>query len=240
MTSLDTLLDALRSDDPRLRQQAAMELGAQDATPVMPALVAAMAAETDDFVRETLIWAVVARPDAATPELVKALDRDLPREPILHALSKIGDPATVPAILPHAADPDPTVAAKAWWALGRIGDGIPTLVTHLGAADAERRLGLTRALLQAGAPAIDALAGALTSDDAAVRSHAAEILVAFADPARAGTAERRAGQNLSARAADALLRSAAAEVDGALLLAGLDEDHPALADLAQRLRDERD
>lgn len=241
MTSLDALVDALRSDDPSLRQRAAMGLGASDTTPVMPALVTAMATEPDDFVRETLIWAVVARPAAATPELVAALERDLPREPVLHALSKIGDPATVSAILPHAADPDAQVAAKAWWALGRIAsdEGLSTLLTHLGAADAERRHGLTRALLQVGAPAVDALGDALTDEDAAVRSHAAEILTVFADPTRYGTFERRTGRDVSERAADLLRRATAPEVDGALLLATLDDDRPGLTTAARRLREER-
>lgn len=234
-------MTALDSDDPALRQRAAMALGTTDPSPVMDWLVTTMATEPDDFVRETLIWAVVSRPEAATPELVAALNRDLPREPVLHALSKIGDPSTQSAIVPWAADEDALVAAKAWWALARIGsvESLPTLLGHLGATKAERRHGLTRALLQFGGPAIDALAVQLESPNAAVRSHAAEVLVAFADPTRYGTVERRTGRDFS-EAAAAVIRSATApEVDGALLLATVSDDRPGLAEAAQRLQDER-
>ncbi|MGO4956172.1 HEAT repeat domain-containing protein [Luteococcus sp. Sow4_B9] len=242
MTPLSHLMDALASDDASLRQRAAVALGTVDTSPVMPALVAAMAIEPDDFVRETLIWAVVARPAEATPALVTALERrGLPREPLLHALSKIGDPGTVSAILPHAADEDSVVAAKAWWALGRIAaeEGLPVLLAHLGSGEAERRHGLTRALLQYGAPAIDALAQSLDSEDAAVRSHAAEVLVAFADGSRYGTVERRQGKDFSAHAAEVLRRASAPEVDGALLLATVTDDRPGLVEAARELRDQR-
>ncbi|WP_394276844.1 HEAT repeat domain-containing protein [Luteococcus sp.] len=242
MNTLETLMAALTSEEAPVRQQAALHLGMADASPLMWELVDQMAAEPDDFVRETLIWAVVARPQAATPVLVAALERDgVPKEPVLHALSKIGDPATTPAILPHASDPDPVVAAKAWWALGRIAspESLAVLVGHLGSDKAELRHGLTRALLQYGEPAIDALATALDSEDAAVRSHAAEVLVAFADPSRAGTAERRAGRDFSHKAAEVLRAAKAPEVDGALLLATVTDDRPGLVGAAQELQDER-
>lgn len=232
---------ALRSDDANLRQQAALRLGAMDASPVMPELVPLMAAEPDDFVRETLTWAVVARPEAATPELAKALTRDdLPHEPVLHALSKVGDPATIMAILPHAEAGDTAVASKAWWALARIADPatLPTLLAHLGITDAERRHGLTRALLQFGEPVIDPLADELTGDVPARRSHAAEVLISFADPDRYGTVERRDGRDHSERAADVLRSATAPEADEALLIATTDE-RPGLAAAAERLRSER-
>lgn len=218
-----------------------MQLGALDTTPVMPRLVAAMAREPDDFVRETLIWAVVARPAAAAQALVDALGHDVPREPVLHALSKIGDPGTAEAIVPWAQDPDDAVAAKAWWALARIGTpvALPTLLPHLGAERAERRHGLTRALLEIGETAIDPLADALADPSPAVRSHAAEILVALADPTRHGAMGRRAGADHSGRAAAALRSATASEVDGALLLATVSDDRPGLVAAAERLREER-
>lgn len=242
MNTLETLLAALTSDEAVTRQQAALQLGTVDTSPLMWELVDQMANEPDDFVRETLIWAVVARPAAATPVLVAALEREgVPREPVLHALSKIGDPTTTSAILPHACSPDPVVAAKAWWALGRIAspESLAVLVGHLGSDKAELRHGLTRALLQYGEPAIDALAAALDSEEAAVRSHAAEVLVAFADPSRAGTAERRAGRDFSHKAAEVLRAAKVPEVDGALLLATVTDDRPGLVGSAQKLQDER-
>ncbi|WP_420174391.1 HEAT repeat domain-containing protein [Luteococcus sp. OSA5] len=241
MTTLARAMEALASDDAQLRQQAALVLGTVDTSSVQERLVWAMASEPDPFVRETLVWAVVAQPVAATPVLVAALQGDLPREPVLHALSKIGDPTTVGAILPHAASTDPVVAAKAWWALGRIAtdEGLTVLLAHLGSDKAELRHGLTRALLQYGAAAIDPLGRALAHDDAAVRSHAAEVLVAFADPSRYGTVERRTGQDFSARAAEVLRTATAPEVDGALLLATVTDDRPGLTQAAQQLRDQR-
>lgn len=241
MTSLETLVNALRAGDAGLRQQAALRLGAIDTSEVMDELVPLMAAEPDDFVRETLTWALVARPGAATPELLAALARaDLPHEPVLHALSKIGDASTVAAITPHAASDDTLVAAKAWWALGRIAtpEALTVLLEHLGTTDPERRRVLTRALLQVGEPAIDALSGELGSDDPARRSHAAEVVVAFADQDRYGTAERRDGRDHSEKAAAILREATAGEVDNALLIASADE-RPGLAAAAERLRGQR-
>lgn len=235
-------MSALRGADANLRQQAALQLGGHETAEVCAELVELMASEPDDFVRETLTWAVVGTPQTATAPLVAALERDdLPQEPVLHALSKVGDPSTVAAILPHAASEDPTVAAKAWWALGRIADdsSLPVLLSHLGAQKAELRHGLTRALLQFGARAIDALEGELDHPDAAHRSHAAEVLVAFANPDQYGTVERRSGQDFSARAAEVLRRAKAPEVDGALLLATVSDDRPGLASAAEGLREQR-
>lgn len=242
MTSLDSVLKALDSPDPNMRQRAAMALGTLDAGAAMPLLVPALASEPDAFVRETLTWAVVANPEAATPHLVAALGRDdLPHEPVLHALSKIGDPSTVPAIMLFADDPDPLVAAKAWWALARIGrpEALPAMLAHLGASDAGLRHGLTRALLQFGPDAIEPLGERLSSDDAAVRSHAAEVLVAFSDPSRHGTFQREAGQRAADRAAAVLRTATAPEVDGALLLATVSDDRASLVEAANKLRDER-
>lgn len=241
MASLDALLNTARLPDPRSRQRAALALGTVDTTPVMADLVYLMATEPEDFVRETLVWAVVARPQAAARELVAALHLDVPHEPVLHALSKIGDPGTERAIVPFAADPDDAVAAKAWWALARIGSpqALDALLPHLGAQSAARRHGLTRALLQLGEPAITPLAAVLDGDDAAARSHAAEVLVAFADPTRYGLYERRTGRDHSGRAADILRAATAPEVDGALLLATVSDDHPGLVAAAGRLREER-
>ena len=241
MTFVERLVDALSSTDPNRRQRAAMQLGALDVSPVMPRLVEAMASEPDDFVRETLIWAVVARPAAAAPALVDALGHDLPHEPVLHALSKIGDPETAEAIVPWAQHPDDAVAAKAWWALARIGApvALPTLLPHLGAERAERRHGLTRALLELGQTVIDPLADALTDPSPAVRSHAAEVLVALADPTRYGVRERQSGEKHAGRAAAVLRSATASEVDGALLLATVSDDRPGLVAAAERLREER-
>lgn len=241
MTTPATLLAALRTGDAVTRQQAAMQLGAADPRPVMPELVTLMATESDDFVRESLVWAVVSRPEAAVAPLMAALEADVPHEPVLHALSKIADPATRAAIEPFAEDPDPVVAAKAWWALARVGDvtSLPAILRHLGASDAQRRHGVTRALMQFGPAAIDALTAELSGHDPARRGHAAEILLGYANPDHYGTAQRHRGEDESARAYAILRDADAPEVDGALLLATIDDGRLGLATVAAALRTER-
>ncbi|GAB3622164.1 HEAT repeat domain-containing protein [Mariniluteicoccus endophyticus] len=233
MTDLEPLLRGATDDDPRVRQEAAIALGTADPTPVIDRLVSIMIGEPDDYVRETLIWAIVARGTAAVPALVASLDDPLnERERILHTLSKIGDPATVPAIIPHAADPDRVVAAKAWWALGRIGtpESLPVLLAHLGEGDADRRLGLTRALLQFGPDGVCALVEALGGGTPAASEHAAEVLVRLADPTQYGIAQR--GADTPAR--EAVIAATAPEVDLVLRALAADGDDPA-SDIAAEL-----
>lgn len=242
MTLLADLLAALDSDDPNRRQRAAMQLGTVDAGPAMPELAERMAREPDDFVRETLVWAVVANPEAATPALLSLLDAGpaVPLEPVLHALSKMGDPSTVAAIEAHVDDQDPVVAAKAWWALGRIStpEAVAALVRRLGTDSTEIPRNLTRALVQAGPAGVPALEAVLGEGDATRRAHAAEVLTSLLDPDQYDTAARRRGDAGSA-AREALLRSTAGEVDEALLLASGDEARPLLARAADELRRER-
>lgn len=240
VTDLAPLLAAARDDDPRVRQEAAMALGARGTDQTVADVVALMVAEPDDFVRETLIWAVVARGRAGVPALVAALDDPtVEHERVLHTLSKIEDPSTVEAILSFADDPDRIVASKAWWALGRIGtpEALPPLMARLGDGDADRRLGLTRALLAYGQPAIAPLTEALDADEPAVREHAAQVLVHLADPDQYAYADRRQGH--ADRAAEAIRTATAPEVDVVLTALAADDDHPRLAAVAQELREDR-
>lgn len=192
-TSLEQALRAARHDDPSVRQRAALHLGTYADDSIAHELVDLLTCEPDFYVRETLTWAVVTRSSVTFPLLIEALQTGGPaRVQVLHALSKIRDPAAVADILPLASDPDDAVAAKAWWALGRTGTpgAISALLDHLGDEDDFRRRELTRALEQAGEDAVEGVAQRLRHDpDGSVRRHAAEVLVGLGDPAARGAAE---------------------------------------------------
>lgn len=185
-TSIEQALRAARHQDSSVRQRAALHLGTYGDASIAAELVELLVEEPDFYVRETLTWAVVTRAEATYPLLVAELDGDGPaRVQVLHALSKIRDPQSVAAILPLADDEDDAVAAKAWWALGRIGTrgAVSTLVDRLGVEDEFRRRELTRAVEQAGAAAVEGLAARLRDDpDPSVRRHAAEALLAIGEP----------------------------------------------------------
>ncbi|MFK5634388.1 HEAT repeat domain-containing protein [Ornithinimicrobium sp. LYQ103] len=224
---LDRARRAVHDPDPTIRQEAALRLGTLADASMAAELVSLLVSEDDFFVRETLTWAVVAQAEAALPHLLAALDRpDASRVQVLHALSKIRDQDAVPHILPLADDPDPAVAAKAWWALGRTGTPqvVPTLVDRLGDEDEARRRELTAALEQLGAPAVPALAERLLDRSTLpeVRRHAAEALAAIGDPGARGaldalvTAVEEDDKEVSVVAVSALGLLDLAEVDGVL------------------------
>lgn len=237
---LDALMAGARSDNALDRQTAALALGARDTSSVIDELVDLMVHEREDFVRESLIWAITAQGKAAVPRLVAMLyEPDTDREHVLHTLSKIGDPSTVAAIIPDADNPDRVVAAKAWWALGRIGtpEALPPLLAHLGEGDAERRLGLTLALLQHGPPGIPALVEHLHTGSQAAREHAADILVRLADPDQYPLLQRREGEQEAA--AEAVRHAPAEPMDAVLEALAADQESPRLAAVAQKLREDR-
>lgn len=186
-TSIERALRAARHGDASVRQQAALHLGTYGDASIAAELVELLVGEADFYVRETLTWAVVTRAEATYPLLLAELDGDGPaRVQVLHALSKIRNPQSVAAILPLTDDEDDAVAAKAWWALGRIGTpgAVATLIGHLGVEDTFRRRELTRALEQAGGAAVEGLAQRLREDPVpSVRRHAAEALLGIGEPA---------------------------------------------------------
>lgn len=189
---VDDALHGLMNPDRDMRQAAALDLGTLADPAAAPALVARLWSEQDFFVRDTLSWAVTRVADAATPLLLDALagTDTASRVQALHVLSKIADPATTAAIVPLAADDDPDVAAKARWALTRIGDprAILTLAAHLGTGDNNSRNDLTRDLASFDHAAVPWLVTALTSDEAPVRGHAAEVLC-FIGPGAEGATD---------------------------------------------------
>ena len=187
MTTLEQALQAAAHADPKVRQEAALRLGTLADGSVAGRLVELLVDEPDFFVRETLTWVVVAQRESTLPHLLAALDRaDASRVQVLHALSKIRDASTevVDRIVPLAEDPDPAVAAKAWWALGRtaVPSTADVLARHLGTGDDDRRRALTSALEQFGGPAVPVLVEALEDGSPAVRRHALEALALIGDP----------------------------------------------------------
>lgn len=150
-------------------------------------LVDLLVHEPDPFVRETLTWTIVAHQEHTLPHLMHALEGTGPaRAQVLHALSKIQNPGSVERVRVMVDDPDPNVAAKAWWVLGRMAvpGAAELLVAKLGQqVDPERRADLTRSLQHLGEPAVPLLAGQLKAEEATVRRHAAEALVAIGEAA---------------------------------------------------------
>ncbi|WNB84700.1 HEAT repeat domain-containing protein [Cellulomonas sp. ATA003] len=177
---VDDALAGVSSPDRDVRQAAALALGELAAPTSALALVTRLWAEPDFFVRETLTWAVTRVAVAATPLVVDTLRQPDPalRVQALHVLSKIADPATTDAVLPLAADDNPDVAAKARWALTRIGDprAIPALAARLGTGDDNSRNGTTRDLASFDRAAVPTLIKALASGEPPARRHAAEVL----------------------------------------------------------------
>ncbi|GAA4622613.1 hypothetical protein GCM10023113_04260 [Cellulomonas oligotrophica] len=187
---VDDALGALTHLDRDVRQAAALRVGELAHPGAAPELVARLWSEQDPFVRETLTWAIT-RVRSATPLLLEALASTDPgtRERALHVLSKVADPATLDAILPLTSDADPHVAAKARWALTRLGDprGVPAVVAHLAAGDDTVRNGVTRDLASFGAVAVPALVAVLASGATDNRRHAAEVLCLMGPGAEGAT-----------------------------------------------------
>lgn len=231
--AVDTALRDLIDIDRDVRQAAALELGTLAVSATAPALVAQLWSERDFFVRDTISWAAARVADAAVPLLLDALDSTDPASRVqsLHVLSKIADPSTLDAILPLADDSNSDVAAKARWALTRIGDPrtIPILTRHLGTGDDSRWNSLTRELATFGEAAVPALTAALSDAAPTVRRHAAEVLC-FVGPSA------EAAMNALATALD----DADADVRTSAAMALFDLDTPSTRAILARQVESRD
>lgn len=188
------LLEKLSDPDRSVRNTAALAIGSQAETGCAGALVDALWAEQDFFVRETMTWAVTRLEEATRPAVLSAVGADRPREvrvQALHTVSKFANPETVDVVLPYVTDPDGAVARKARWALGRIKEprAVPHLLALLGEQDIEERNALTDDVAAFGSAAVPSLIAALGADDHAVRQHAADILCYIGHPDAEGAAD---------------------------------------------------
>ncbi|HZX06561.1 HEAT repeat domain-containing protein [Kribbella sp.] len=184
--------DPLEAADTSTRLQAAMAIGAEADPELVRVLVARCGVEPDFFVRDMLTWALIQLPASVTVPLVVAeLDsaNAQARSQALHTLSKLKEPATWPAItrqLLH--DPDDEVRRAAWrTAVGLVPAGeerqlAAELVTELGRGDRDVQLSLSRALVELGDAAEDALAGAVVSSSVKVQAHARATERLLRDP----------------------------------------------------------
>lgn len=216
---VDRLLRAAHDDDPEIRNQAALAIGTDRPAEALDELVGLLCHETSDPVVETMTWAVVAYGEQATPRLLRALESD-PDAPatmrLLHTLSKVGDRATLPQVQAYADDPDPAVAAKAWWAMARLEADPELFLSQLGGDDTERREALNRALVQRGPAMVAGLTPLLGSDDPVVVDQVAEVLVRIIDPMTRGTVARKRVSAEIEAAKQALRESRAPQVDRTL------------------------
>ncbi|MGZ0147678.1 HEAT repeat domain-containing protein [Kribbella sp. WER1] len=182
----------LAAADTSTRLRAAMAIGAEADPEVVEVLVARCGVEPDFFVRDMLTWALIQLPrDVVLPQVVAELDsaNAQARSQALHTLSKLKDPATWPAItrqLLH--DPDDEVRRTAWrTAVGLVPAGAEQqlakeLATELGRGDRDVQLSLSRALVELGDAADEALAGGLASRKAKVQAHARATERLLRDP----------------------------------------------------------
>lgn len=181
-------LEVLLGDvDPDVRLRAALALGEGRHDESASALVARFGLERDFQIREILTWAVLRIQDAALPVVRDALrsPRWLARLQATHTLSKVGDPADGPRLLPIVDDPVDVVAARAAWAVAQCGDPVvvPALAGQLSRGTAEHRNSLSVALSHFGAEAVPALVGALRHGaTVGVRHHAADTLALLGSP----------------------------------------------------------
>lgn len=181
------LTQLLTHDDPNTRLDAVIALGVQAAgTNAVPALVDRAGVEEDFTVREALTWALVQHAEASLPLVAHKLNDDDPvvRRQAAHVLSKIGGPDVAPHIASVVADTNDEVAVKGFRAASNSGDAsvIPALVSRLGQGDQELQDALVNAFARLGEPAVPALGEALRSEDAAVRSQAADALGHIGSP----------------------------------------------------------
>ncbi|PPF09620.1 hypothetical protein C5C56_16995 [Rathayibacter sp. AY1D1] len=212
MSSRDSsaLLAELSDPDRDVRLRAAMTLGELAEPATAEPLAAHLWEEPDFFVRDVLTWSLGRLGSAAVPVAREALGREpRVRTQALHVLSKILDPATLDDIAPLAADSEPAVAAKARFALGRLGDAraLPVLLGLLGDDDAEAQNVLTDVLASFGAAAVPGLEQALREGSAPVRRHAAAALGYLGDDARPAVdaLDGAAGSDDSALAVSAVM-----------------------------------
>jgi HEAT repeat protein len=184
--ALSVLIEQLRHQNRDVRTVAALSLGKAANTSAAGALVRALAAEPDFFIREYITWSLVRLGDAAVLPLIAMLNHERPvaRQSAAHTLSKIGDARARDALIDALKDHHVGVVSKAASALGKIGDtkAIPVLISLLGHEDTELQATLVSVLEEFGLPTVQPLVHALTHDDWRIREQAADLLRLIGSP----------------------------------------------------------
>ena len=178
--SLSALAEQLKHGDRDVRASAALSLGKAADASALDALLRALAAEPDFFVREYLTWSLVRLGDPAVLPLIRMLahERAVARHSAAHTLGKIGDARARDALMSALTDAHAGVVGKAAFALGKIADSkaIPPLIELLAHEDRELLATLVAVLEGFGPCAVPSLIHALKHDDWRIREQAADLL----------------------------------------------------------------
>ncbi len=168
--------------DKNVRIEAALDIGKLADPTAIPALIQRLGSETDFFVRENIVWALVRMGDAAVLPTIDVLQHgDAPvRYHAAHVLSKLGDRRAVAALIEALHDDDSMLSQKAAYALGSLRDvrALPALLELLGADGSEMRSTIHDAITAFGSAAVEPLSHRLGRDarTTAIRVEIVEIL----------------------------------------------------------------
>ncbi|MCU0481615.1 MAG: HEAT repeat domain-containing protein [Anaerolineae bacterium] len=183
--TLETLTQQLKHHDHHTRSQVISALIQLDDARKYDVLVDALQTETDVFITEDIIWALVQHKDEAIGRVIGLLAHTDPtvRQRAVHTLGKMGDARAVEALIPVLHDADKKVVLKCIFVLGQIGDirAIPALVGMLGSDDVDIEGELIQILNQFGVSALPHLTDATTHPDWRVREQAISILGEIGD-----------------------------------------------------------
>jgi HEAT repeat protein len=174
----------LRHPNKNVRLDAAMALGTAADAESVQALTMHLADETDFFVRETIVWALVRiGPPAVDPTIGLLAHADAAtRTQAAHALSKLDDGRAVPALLEALGDADESVVQKSVYALGVLGDisALPALLKLLDRETTTLRNATHDALVAFGAAAQPALTARLAEMSCSTNARVAIVEIVAA------------------------------------------------------------
>lgn len=184
----DYYIEALRSDDFRVRRQAAAALGVTREPRAVEALIAALQGDASAEVRSNAVVALAKIGDARAAEPLKAAalgDADAEvRSTAIRALDNLKTAAPIDVYLAVLSNPDWSVR---YWAIRELGEqrtarAVAPLMEMLVAGDEMMGPVLAVALGQIGIPALPSLLIATRHDDATVRAYATLALAPIEHP----------------------------------------------------------
>lgn len=186
------LTSLLASEDSSARLQAALTAGTHPEPGFLEVLIERCAIEPDFYVRDMLTWAITRLPlEMVLPRVIEETHSTVPqaRSQALHTLSKLADPRGFEVIgAAHLHDSNDEVARAAW----RTAAGLVPydqrhalareLAFELGRGDLAVMRSLSRAFVELGDAASQALHAASISDVEPVARHARATLRLIEDP----------------------------------------------------------